>query len=378
MTPAQVQAFETIRAGLPPDLATLWDDAHLSDALPTPDDDPDDGPLSDPATLAGYTAWRADGRRTFNLHEAEAIANATEQPLGFGIFCSAFAWRLNGGGGWWTKTAPEWADDLGVSVEQFRRVQTVMRRAHLLRRRVGRCNVTSYQLDFDALTALTHAHGEAMGIDFKGLAARFEGNTQTVEQTREKFHSLRDSRKWFEGNPQTRIQGKEYQKPPAHPVDDAAQQDGSREPGEDDEETPEPPAPTSRNTDHEAVIETLARACAAKEIPHDPGEIAAFVKLRDVTPSEAAHAAGVVRNATGPIDRFNYVKSVIENYRVQGRKRDFTTPVGGHADPGTTRRVLADLDSARQRPAAPDAQQQQMDKMRAALKPHSKALSKGN
>jgi hypothetical protein len=166
--------------------------------------------------------------------------------------------------------------------------------------------------------------------------------------------------------------------PPLPPT--PAVQDGSREPGEDDEETgtSNPPATASRDADRDAVTDVLIRACDTKGIPHKPGEIAAFVTLRDVTPAEAAHAAGVIRNATDPIDRLNYVKSVIENYRAQGRKRDFATPVGGHADPAQTRRVLADLDRARQRRLPEDEQQRHMDEMRAVLRPHCKALAKGN
>jgi hypothetical protein len=390
MNATQVQALATIRASLPPDLAQIWESAHLTDALapqPEPDDaaDPDDdaGPFDDPQTLAGFQAWRATGLRTYNLYEAEALALAFDQPRSFGVLCSAWAWRLNGSGtrdGWWCKTAPTHADDLGCSVEQFRRVQNAMVDGRFVRRKVGRNNVTEYRLNHDALNALSHAHGEAMGVDFKGLAARFEGNPQTVKQTREKFHGLRETPRRFEGNPQTGIQGKEIEKPPAGPSDTATQHDGTREPGEDDEETgtSNPPAPASLDGEADAVTDVLIRACDTKGIPHKAGEIAAFVTLRDVTPAEAAHAAGVIRNATDPIDRLNYVKSVIENYRAQGRKRDFATPVGGHADPAQTRRVLADLDRARQHRLPDDEQQRHMDDMRAALASKCKALSKEN
>jgi hypothetical protein len=311
-------------------LALTFDLPEALPAVPEPDEDedPDDGPLSDPQTMAGYQAWRAGGIRTFNLHEAEAIAAATEQPLGFGVFCSAFAWRLNGGGGWWTKTAPEWAADLGISVEQFRRVQTVMHRLRLVRRKVGRCNVTTYQLDHEAITALTHGYGDAMGVDFKGLAARFEGNPKTVEQTREKFHGLRESRKWFEGNPQTRIQGKELQNPPAHPVDTATQHDGPSNPGEDeDKATSKPPAPAKPPADTEAAAHALIRCCGQMGINADPAAVRNFCTVRNVTPAEATHAVGIAQNSPNPIDSFNYFKAVIDNARKEGQKRG-ETPIG--------------------------------------------------
>jgi hypothetical protein len=362
----------------------LAETAGIPETPPPPPgdlDEPDeDSPLSDPQTLAGFQIWRATGIRVWNLREAEAIADATSLPLSVGEACSAFAWRLNGSGtrnGWWTKRATDWADDLGISLDQFRKVQNVMVSARLVRRHSGLNNVTDYKLDHDALNALTFAYGQALDVDFKGLAARSEGNAQTVKQKREGFHGLREIQTRFAGNAQTRIQGKDIQKPPARAVDNAVQHDGTRTPGEDDEDD-NPPPTARRSAERDAITDTLTRACDAKSppVPHKPGEIAAFVALRDVTATEAAHAAGVVRNATIPIDKFSYVKSVIENYRSNGRQRDSTTPVGGVPRENDVLPVYARM--ATEPKADPAIQARSVADSLNALRLHSKAFTKGN
>lgn len=388
MNATQVQALATIRASLPPDLAQIWESAHLTDALtpqPEPDDDPDDdaGPFDDPQTLAGFQAWRATGLRTYNLHEAEALALAFDQPRSFGVLCSAWAWRLNGSGtrdGWWCKTAPTHADDLGCSVEQFRRVQNAMVDGRFVRRKVGRNNVTEYRLDHDALNALSHAHGEAMGVDFKGLAARFEGNPQTVKQTREKFHGLRETPRQLEGIPQTRIQGKENEKPPVGPSDTATQHDGTREPGEDDESGTSNPTTPATDSKRSNAVEMLIGFCDKAGVRHKPAVIQAFCDGNRISNAQAAHviALAVEFNGTEPdgekIGDWAWLRTRLEN----NGARDYTTPTGGHANHEDTRRVLASLDSARQRPPNPDDQARNMETIRATLAPHCKALAKGS
>jgi hypothetical protein len=355
----------------------LAEQAHIPETTEDGDED-DDGPLADPETRAGYDAWRQSGHRSFNMHEAEAIAAAHGQPLVYGIFCSMFAYRLNGGGGWWTKTAPDWSDDLGVGVPQFRRVQTVMTKGKLVRSRIGRCAVASYQLDFDALTALTYAHGEAMGVDFKGLAARFGGNRQTVKQTREKFHSLAETVECFDENSQTRIQGKQTLKPPVAPVDNAAQHDGSREPGEDDETQSKPIGDDSAIAESENAEQMLTAYCEANGVKHKPMVVHTHVTGQRITPAEARALIAKARTLGEPVDSWRWFETHLQLMRNQRGTDPRNTPTGGNADFTLTRRQLAALDHAQAHPPNPEDQARSMETIRAVLKPHCKALTKGN
>lgn len=382
MTPAfetahELGKFQLFRSHLTPELAAEFD--ALAGGLPLVDPEPDDddaSPLDEPGMRAAFSSHMRTGHRAFNAHEVDALMEATGENRVFCMFVSMFLYRLKGLPDV-TRTMQSWAVEFGIPLRKMRAIVEVAEAKRFVRCKTGRNNVTTFILDAAALEAFNFDYARSIEVDLAGLAGWFEQNAQTVERKRKQFHGLSEMLGHCEQNAQTRIQGKETLKPPASPADTAAQQDGPREPGEDDEETPsQPPASASRSVEQDTATDVLERACTAKGIPHTPGEIAAFVKLRDVTPTEAAHAAGVVRNATDPIDRFNYVKSVIENYRANGKKRDQTTPVGGHADPAITRRVLADLDSARKHPPAADEQARHMEEMRAVLRPHSKALTK--
>lgn len=346
---ADFAQFETLRTSLPADVLTQLDAWLAPSPLDLEDEaDDDGGPLADPVIQAAHAAWRHEGHRAFNMREAEAIAWAAKVPLKVAVDCSAALYRL-GGGVYWQRTQKQWADDLTISVDMVAKVFSILfDTLRLVRRRIVGCNVATYTRNDEAIAALTYAYGEASGVDWQGYAPRFGQNAGTVKQATEPgetFHGLGKTPKRFCQNAGTRIQGLTQSKTPAAPPPDAAHNERSREPGEDDEPTPTPQ--TSAN-----AAEMLTAFCAANDVTHKAAVITLYTSGNNVTQTEAAQLIARAHEFNGgdgePVRNWKWFEAELSKLRDRrGNARH--TPVGGHANPADTLRVLRDLDSAGER-----------------------------
>ena len=149
-------------------------------ADPDPDalDEPDDNPFESNEQAEAMHELRERGMRGYNTFDIEAI-EAAGYSRAIASNCSCFMYRLNRGHEWWTKTASQWADDLGIGVDAFERARDCLLALKLLRRRIGRCNVARFQLDQTAVWRFVLAYAKGHALIPQGFAGRFPQNRQS-------------------------------------------------------------------------------------------------------------------------------------------------------------------------------------------------------
>ena len=120
--------------------------------------------------------------------------------------------------------------------------------------------------------------------------------------------------------------------PPLPPT--PAVQDGSRTPGEDDEDEDETRAPAAPATlkpvvDHATSAEILTGYCVTNGIRHQQARVANYCHLADVTPVEARALLKAAKDFGEVIDHFNWFKQKLDKLRAPDAMRRGQTPVGG-------------------------------------------------
>lgn len=339
MNPAQMAAAQQIRAALPPDLAAMWDGAHLSEVLTqpdpgTPEADPDEGDIfPDELTERGYELTLRDHQRGYNLAHADAIAAAAaacdmKVPYALARDCAQIVWRAQGGR-WWTRTYSEWAAQIGISERRASACFDVLLALRVVQVKTGRCNVTSYKLDPHALTRLTYAY-LAEKTDLRAIGGQFVEKVQTVEQGRKMFHGLSVFDGQFVGNRQT-LRGvnpsSNPSKPPAparEPVDNSPPQGGGKK--------KEPEPPTGDPDEWERAADTLARAAGRMNLG-GIAEIREWAGRLKPSMAEALAAIQVVETTETPVSDASYFKGVIAGRRKRGEVPGSAQPQGMAANP---------------------------------------------
>ena len=343
--------------------------AILADVDAAPSDAPPH-PLAQPEATEALHNVLAQTRREVNLTIARALADYLGVSLTLAIVGSMFCWRLNMGAGWWTRTIPQWADDLGCSPDTFERMRNAMEGAALVARQRpdGRYNPAqiSYRLNADLMYRIVYDYCVKVGKLVLPI---------TVSEPQPAVTSLSPVDNFDEEmgtEPQPAVNGTASS---GYPIE--------RKSLENHKTPPTPPDVIERSDAQTRKkpppdpAQILLDACGALEIRHDEPELRAFCVLADVTPAEAREVARQAQNTTSRIEGWTWFRAVILKNRMKPKPTPQATAVGVHQS-HTASPALEEIKANIARPkTAPEIAEPALRESLAALKNRSYANRKG-